>query len=339
MYLVRKIMKKLTKIQNKVIFVISLVMIVVSSVLIVYVENDTFPTFYDGLWWVMTTVTTVGYGDYYPVTPGGRTIAIFLYIFGIGLIGVVIGKVVDSFAGFRQKREEGNIVVKEREHYIIIGWSQKARFAIKEMLETNPSIEIVIIDTIEKAPLLEENIHYLKGNASEVDTLIKANIQEANAVLVFADDRIEDDQLTDGKSLLIASAIESVAPNVHTIVEVMDEHHIHNFEHVKVDEFVLSTETISSMLVRSAFRRGISKVYRQLLQRAHGDDLYYIETRTEWKTYRDAFNDLIEQGATLIADRDNLSINRMLDQEIPSNAELYVICDEATYSRLANKKS
>ncbi|MDC3415809.1 potassium channel family protein [Aquibacillus salsiterrae] len=337
MYLIRKIMKKITKIQNRVIFMISFVMIFATSGLIVYVEQETFPTFFDGFWWVMTTVTTVGYGDYYPVTFVGRFIAVFLYIFGIGLIGVVIGKVVDGFSDIRKKREAGDIVIKEKGHYIIIGWSQKAKFAIKEMLETNSRIEIVIVDTLDSAPWLEDNIHYLKGNASEVDTLLKANVKDANAVLVFADDQIKDDQLADGKTLLIASAIESVAPNVHTIVEVMDEHHIKNFEHVKVDEFVLSNETISSILVRSAFRKGISKVYRQLLQRSHGDDLYFIERKAQWKTYRDAFTYLLEHGATLVADRDNLSINRMLDHDIPSDAELYVICDDVTYSQLIDK--
>ncbi|QXT63481.1 potassium channel family protein [Tessaracoccus palaemonis] len=46
-------------------------------------------TFGDALWWAMVTVTTVGYGDYYPVTPTGRAVAAGLMIGGIALIGVV----------------------------------------------------------------------------------------------------------------------------------------------------------------------------------------------------------------------------------------------------------
>ncbi|WP_407272245.1 potassium channel family protein [Radiobacillus sp. PE A8.2] len=334
MYFIKRLMKKAIKIQNSLLFISSILLVLISSILVVHIENETFSTYFDGFWWVMTTVTTVGYGDLYPSSIGGRLIAIFLYIFGIGLIGVVIGKVVDGLAIFRKKREEGDIMYKEQGHYIIIGWSQKAKFAIKEMLDTNTEIDIVIIDQLEKAPMLSENIHYIKGNASEIAVLEKANIIEAKAVLVFADDRIQDDQLSDGKTLLIASAIESIAPNVHTIVEVIEENHIKNFEYMKVDEFIISNETISSLFVRSAFRKGISSVYNQLLRRSHGDDLYHIPSSPEWKTYRDAFEALLKQGATLIADKNNLSINRMLDEQLPKDAELYVICDQETYKQL-----
>ncbi|MCT2535034.1 ion channel [Aquibacillus koreensis] len=337
MYFFRKIFKKVVKIQNSVIFITSILLVAFASYLVVEVESETFPTYFDGFWWVMTTVTTVGYGDYYPISFAGRIIALFLYIFGIGLIGVVIGKVVDGLASFRKKREEGDIVYKEKGHYIIIGWSQKAEFAIKEMLDTNKEIEIVIIDHLDKAPMLGGNIHYIRGHASERETLLKANIKEAEAVLVFADDKINDDQLADGKTLLLASAIESIAPDVHTIVEVMEENHIQNFEYMKVDEFIISNETISSLFVRSAFRKGISNVYSQLLSRSHGDDLYHIPLSSNWKTYGDAFHDLLEQGATLVSDRSNLSINRMLHVEIASDAELYAICDKETYQKIMTK--
>lgn len=43
----------------------------------------------DGLWWAFVTVTTVGYGDYFPVTPTGQLVAVGVMIGGIALIGVV----------------------------------------------------------------------------------------------------------------------------------------------------------------------------------------------------------------------------------------------------------
>ncbi len=282
-------------------------------------------------------MTTVGYGDYSPATIGGRMIALVLYILGIGLIGVVIGKVLDRLGKFRKDREEGNIVYREKGHYIIIGWSHKAKAAIKEMQETKKDVEIVIVDDLEKAPMLTENIHYIRGNVSGGDVLEKANIKEAEAVLIFADERVQDKQLADGRTLLVATAVEAAAPHVHSIVEVMEEAHLKNFEHIQVDEFIISHETISSLFVRSAFRKGISSVYNQLLRRSFGDDLYHIPRQSHWNTYRDAFNELLENGATLIADHTNLSVNRMLDNRLPEDAELYVICDSVTYERIQRK--
>ena len=46
-------------------------------------------TFGEAVWWAITTVTTVGYGDYYPVTPTGRVVAVLLMLGGIGLLATV----------------------------------------------------------------------------------------------------------------------------------------------------------------------------------------------------------------------------------------------------------
>jgi voltage-gated potassium channel len=45
----------------------------------------------DAVWWVVVTITTVGYGDYYPVTAVGRIIAIFVMFSGIGIVVSVLG--------------------------------------------------------------------------------------------------------------------------------------------------------------------------------------------------------------------------------------------------------
>lgn len=328
---------KVIKMNNKVLFISSSILIVGGTLLIVFLEPETFPTYFEGLWWVMTTVTTVGYGDYFPVTTEGRLFAIFLYIFGIGLIGVLIGKIVDWFAGIRQKRVEGRMAFKGKDQIVIIGWSQKAAVAVEEITESLAHQDIVIIDQLEKAPILGEFIHYIRGNASRLNILEQANIKEAKAVLIFSDDNIKDTVLSDGKTLIIASSVESIAPDAHTTVEIMDEEHIRNFEHVKVDEFLLSHDIISRVAVRSAFTKGISNVYNQLISRKHGDDLYQIKKQAGWETYRDAFNELLNQGATLISDRQNLSINRHLDEKIPDDAELYVICDTETYESIRAK--
>lgn len=50
----------------------------------------TFTTVEDGLWWAVTTVTSVGYGDYYPVTTVGRILGAILQVAGVMLFGLVI---------------------------------------------------------------------------------------------------------------------------------------------------------------------------------------------------------------------------------------------------------
>ncbi|HEX3460905.1 MAG TPA: ion channel [Acidimicrobiales bacterium] len=69
-------------------------------------------SFSDALWWAMVTVTTVGYGDRYPVSAGGRGVAVVLMLVGIGLIGVLTATVASYFV--EQQSDEGMEALTER---------------------------------------------------------------------------------------------------------------------------------------------------------------------------------------------------------------------------------
>ncbi len=63
----------------------------------------------DALWWAIVTVTTVGYGDKYPVTAGGRGVAVVLMLVGIGLIGVLTATVASYFVGEQADKDKEDL--------------------------------------------------------------------------------------------------------------------------------------------------------------------------------------------------------------------------------------
>lgn len=66
-------------------------------------------SFGDALWWALVTVTTVGYGDIYPVTTEGKVIASFLMIIGIMILGLFISTLGSSFVeSWIDKKESKN---------------------------------------------------------------------------------------------------------------------------------------------------------------------------------------------------------------------------------------
>jgi voltage-gated potassium channel len=68
--------------------------------------DSTITTFPDAMWWTLTTITTVGYGDRYPITPQGRLVAAALMVGGIALLGVVTGLVASWFVRTLSGAEE-----------------------------------------------------------------------------------------------------------------------------------------------------------------------------------------------------------------------------------------
>ena len=66
------------------------------------VEGSNIKNFGDGLWWAITTVTTVGYGDKFPTTTEGKFLAVGLMIVGISLMGVITASVAAWFVKMGQ---------------------------------------------------------------------------------------------------------------------------------------------------------------------------------------------------------------------------------------------
>ncbi|MDZ7576844.1 MAG: potassium channel family protein [Candidatus Nanopelagicales bacterium] len=90
--------------------VITIVLVIVSALVVADVEANqpgaTIDGFGDGLWWALTTITSVGYGDEYPITLVGREFAAGLMLFGIALIGVVAAAVASWFVRSDRLRDE-----------------------------------------------------------------------------------------------------------------------------------------------------------------------------------------------------------------------------------------
>ncbi len=90
-------------------------LVVFSSVAMLVFETDkdsNIKTAGDAIWWSVTTVTTVGYGDRYPVTIEGRVLAMGLMVAGVGLFSVMSGLVAAMFLG--QRPEENELVTELR---------------------------------------------------------------------------------------------------------------------------------------------------------------------------------------------------------------------------------
>jgi voltage-gated potassium channel len=83
---------------------LTLLVIVIAGAAQSLVDSGDFNTTWDGIWWAIETVTTVGYGDLHPTTVQGRIIGIVVMLFGIGFLSVLTAAIASRFV----KTERGN---------------------------------------------------------------------------------------------------------------------------------------------------------------------------------------------------------------------------------------
>lgn len=78
----------------------TLMLLYFSSIGIYYFENEAqpevFASIFDAMWWSVATLTTVGYGDVYPITSGGKIFASVIVFIGLGLVAIPTGLIASS---------------------------------------------------------------------------------------------------------------------------------------------------------------------------------------------------------------------------------------------------
>ena len=91
----------------------TLILLYLAGVGIYYFENraqpEQFASIFHSLWWAVTTLTTVGYGDVYPVTAGGRLFTFFVLMIGLGIVSVPAGLVASALSKARAEEEESQV--------------------------------------------------------------------------------------------------------------------------------------------------------------------------------------------------------------------------------------
>ncbi|MGA9212748.1 ion transporter [Kaistella sp.] len=89
---------------------VAFILLILSSTLMFYVENDAQPDKFENigqsLWWSVATLTTVGYGDIYPITPLGKLLSSIIAIIGIGVLALPTGIISSAFINRLQMDKE-----------------------------------------------------------------------------------------------------------------------------------------------------------------------------------------------------------------------------------------
>ena len=108
--MVKDIIENRSKYTLFITIIMTLLVLTIASVLVLQFESKSsdanITSGGDALWWSIVTITTVGYGDKYPVTPAGRITAVFVMFMGVGIIGALASILSSILVGSPEESEE-----------------------------------------------------------------------------------------------------------------------------------------------------------------------------------------------------------------------------------------
>ncbi|WP_339147537.1 MULTISPECIES: potassium channel family protein [unclassified Sutcliffiella] len=285
------------------ILIIIFIINITFGMLIHFIEPDEFPTFFDGVWWAIVTTATLGYGDYVPVTVTGRALGIVLILFGTGFVTTYFVSLAASAIATQSNYLEGKVDYKGSEHIIVIGWNERVRETLRQINSmSNKPLSIVLIDqTLEKNPLHDQNVHFIKGNPCYDQTLLAANVKVAAFVVISADQSKTEVQ-ADMNSVLTLLAVKGLNPDVYTIVEILTSLQVKNAKRAGADEVIQTNMFTSYVMTNSMMSNGMSSTLLSMLDQLKGSKLKYLEAEKGFvgETFEKISNQLLQNKTLLI---------------------------------------
>jgi len=222
--------------------------------------------------WAVTTV--FGQGDAsYVSTPIGWAMGWLLGLFGVAIVATITGALVGFVIDFLLKEGQGMGAAGYKDHIVICGWNPTARDLITELGGDAYEARIVLLAELERNPA-DNDVYFVRGVPTNADDLRRAGIEHAQTAIVCPSDPGNE---ADMSSILTVLAIESLAPQVRTVVEVNNPDHVDHLKRADADEVLVTSKLASHLLARSALYPGLSELVTDLVSGGEGSELYRVD--------------------------------------------------------------
>ncbi len=166
--------------------------IVFTSGIAIYVfeerTNPQISSLFDGLYWALITISTVGYGDISPITTEGRIVSVLEIISGIAMLSFVTSVIVSAFSEKLNELKENRLVVEinKREKFIILcGYGQMTRVFLRNYAKELKNNYIIIEKDKERVEeAFKDGYRAIHEDASRYHVISKFNIEYSEITLI-----------------------------------------------------------------------------------------------------------------------------------------------------------
>ncbi|MCB0483515.1 MAG: NAD-binding protein, partial [Flavobacteriales bacterium] len=260
-------------------------------------------TFFDGIWFTLVTIATVGYGDMYPHTLGGKLVSLIFVVGSFTIFGFLIGRITSFMTERIEDQKLGFHGTKFKGHAIIIGWNNAGQEALEQLMGVGKRVAIVT-NKRDDIDLIRENyppnmVFTLLSDFNKLESLEKANIREASIIYSNLDD--------DTANLVNLLNLRKFYGDLRCVVTLENSNLKETFQTAGVTYTVSKHEIASRLLASYIFEPDVARFAEDIMSFAESDDDYDIKefrvTKKNpyaGKTYGEAFYDFKKKSNALL---------------------------------------
>jgi voltage-gated potassium channel len=226
----------------------------------------------DAMWWGFVTMTTVGYGDRFPKTQGGRVVGVVLMFAGIILISSFTATASSVLVARRIQEQQRERPLDWSSHIIFCGWNEMAPRILRVLDTQSASTRQVVLlnERTEEAMELQTRgyehleIRFVRGNFIREEDLNRANIRQA-ATAIIVPDATDGRQPDEQKTFEATTMIKDIAPDVKVFAHVLEAERVANLRRAMVDDVVVTNEYVGELIAGFVTKPGVTQAIRTLV--------------------------------------------------------------------------
>jgi voltage-gated potassium channel len=223
--------------------------------------NSNIDTLFDGIYWAIVTISTVGYGDISPVTDIGRAISILIIVSGIAMISFVTSVIVSAFSDRLGELKEERIVEqmnKSKSFMIICGYGQMTKMFFRQKRKKIENYVIMDTDISRVEAAKKDGYIAIHDDASSHTTLSRFDMKYCDITILCLTS-------SDVENIYITLNAKSISKNIKVIARVNNPETVDKFKYAGADELLLPNLVANTMIYTAITQPTMYKAIHAIL--------------------------------------------------------------------------